>query len=161
MPVCRIVTVRNLRAIRWLYRDYKVQEATKDLIFTVTQYAVDNSKRKDPSHCAVAEGMKFSIPGNFEACAWASTVYIINHDTQIITRYLTTAAIGRYIKEFDETGKFIPGEYRLIAPYKGQRLDAKKPGRVTDGTGKSQRRKSPIKLRECTLMRTGGPGPAR
>ena len=100
----------------------KVEEAKHPLVVEVTRGDVKSSKRKDMSHCAMAQACKrvFHADGVIMA---RSIAYLVKGDLAI--RYGVPNTVTREITAFDRGGDFEPGIYSLVPKTKGMTLEHK------------------------------------
>ena len=97
-----------------------VKDAVESLPVSVTKGDVATSKRRKHSECAMAVACKRSEHADGMIVATA-IAYVIKNTTA--TRFLVPHSVAREIISFDRGAGFEPGEYKLVAPPKSQRLE--------------------------------------
>jgi hypothetical protein len=113
--------------VKAMLGDWPIKDAHFPFRCTVQQQDIEQAKRKDPHRCAVARTIKRYT--GIEAIAIFHTIAYIPFDKNgdgkiIIERFSIDAPTQRAIAEFDETGKFPPGEYKFNPPSKSVKLGA-------------------------------------
>jgi hypothetical protein len=96
----------------------EVKDASKDLIFKVTETDVRKARHKDHLECVLARACKRSF--GVSTIMALKTCYIIQGNTAI--RYKVPERAAREIVAFDRGASFSPGEYRFKAPSKREKL---------------------------------------
>lgn len=95
----------------------KVVDAVKNEAISVTAADCKYSRKKDPESCAMAKACKREFDG---AIISTSVAYLIQGTTA--KRYKVPESVSREIVSFDRSHSFAPGDYRLLAPTKHERL---------------------------------------
>ncbi len=95
----------------------KVVDATKSLAVRVTKKDCDNASSNMPDECAVAKAIQRQ---HLSAIISSTTSYVIDGDKAV--RYKTPMAINKEIVSFDRSHVFAPGDYKLNAPSKHEKL---------------------------------------
>lgn len=88
-------------------------DATRDLVITVRKQDGRTAIQCDQGHCVFAEAAKREMPGLIEVKFGRQFTRLCFPEH--VVRYKNSAEITRQIKNFDPTGTFDPGEYRLNA----------------------------------------------
>lgn len=112
----------------------KVVDAKKDTVTEVTKRDTSSATVRNHKACAMAVACKRKLDLDGVIMS-VSTAYLIKGDTA--TRYLVPEAVSREITSFDRNATFEPGEYRLKAPGRTNRLDFGRHGTVPDRSPKA------------------------
>lgn len=99
----------------------KVRDAKKNVTIAVTPDDCKGSRKKSPSSCALARACERSYDG---AIVSMSVAYLVKGN--VAHRYRVPQAISRELVSFDRHHDFAPGEYRLKAPSKTQKMGPRK-----------------------------------
>jgi hypothetical protein len=100
-------------------RGSAVEDATQDLILSVTAKDIRNASSKNPSNCVVAKACRRQE--NLEAIIHVSRVYLRNGGKNWI-RYILPKSLRGEIIAFDRGGKVYPGDFILMAPKASEKL---------------------------------------
>jgi hypothetical protein len=103
----------------------KVVDSKKSLTISVTRADCRRASSKSPSQCAMAKAVQHQHDG---AIISTSVAYVIDGNKAV--RYKVPSSLSREIVAFDRNAGFAPGQYRLTAPSKMERL-----GKPNDGRG--------------------------
>jgi hypothetical protein len=108
----------------------KVVDSKKSLTISVTRADFRRASSKSPSQCAMAKAVQHQHDG---AIISTSVAYVIDGNKAV--RYKVPTSLSREIVAFDRHAGFAPGEYRLTAPSKMERLNRPNDGRGKNGGG--------------------------
>jgi hypothetical protein len=100
-------------------RGSSVEDATQDMMLKVTNSDIKGATKKAPSKCAIARACKRQE--NVEAIIHITRVYLRNGGKNWV-RYILPKALRGEIIAFDRGGKFLPGEFVLMAPKNQEKL---------------------------------------
>lgn len=117
----------------------EVKDAEESVAITVTKKDNAMGRKKDSSHCALAEACKRQKIADAAIIGLTSS-YLIKGN--IATRYLTSVAVGREITSFDRHQDFAEGRGYLLGKVpKSIRIGVKHKGGTHNGSlGKRQRK---------------------
>lgn len=128
------MTVVKGAKLKWTHRDgnvmyYPIAEATEELYFAVTDKDIAKAKGlkgyADPNSCVAACAARRQFTDSIFQRDTAYTLQIHGGVTHAV-RYRLGGALRRAIAEFDATGKFATGMYKLLPPTASQTLEAKR-----------------------------------
>jgi hypothetical protein len=113
--------MRNaLDIVRYYHPEVKtVKDALKDKTFVVTKRDCREGTSLSVENCALARSIRRQYDGVILSL---SVAYLVKG--RAARRYLVPVGLAREITTFDRDHDFVPGSYRLRAPYKGSRLGA-------------------------------------
>ena len=112
-------------------------DATKPVEVAVTRKDCKDSKRLDPTNCALAHAAKRALHAD-AVIIGMSTSYVIKGNQAI--RFATPESVQREIVSFDRHQDFAPGEYYLTPKSPAGRLGASQ-RKNKGGTNKKAKRK--------------------
>lgn len=154
-----------------------MRDATEELHFTLTADDIANGNCKDQSTCPVALGTGRKMGEEHYMSIGDTVAKILNYKTGIVTRYGIPATLGCAISFYDREGRWPisfakPGHYHLLIPSETRKLAVnqtketrdkkrvrteKTKSRIRRGTsaggGWRQFHRSPIRIRQVTLLR--------
>lgn len=135
----------------------KYKDAKTPLYIDVTAIDVARAKCFAPDECAMAKATCRVIPNTLKTFFYRHGAYVATMDPatgkKTTWRYIPSAKARKNIEEFDKTGKFVPGRYRLDPPSGSNTLQAlrarskKRPGRHQPGNTKITRRPTEVKVK--------------
>lgn len=108
---------------------YPVAEATSPLLFTVTEKDIVRSKQlkgyANPNSCVAACAIKRQYA---DAIFQRDTMYMlqVHKGKTVAVRYRFSNVLRKAIVDFDNGGKFAPGNYTLLAIASSQTLESKR-----------------------------------
>jgi hypothetical protein len=109
-----------LDIVRYYHPEVReVKDALKDKTFVVTKRDCRDGTSLSVENCALARSIRRQYDGVVLSLCVA---YLVKG--KAAHRYLVPVGLAREITTFDRDHDFVPGSYRLRAPYKGSRLGA-------------------------------------
>jgi hypothetical protein len=126
----------------------KVVDATEDLPFTVTPKDAKDGVPLSHTECPGSLGVQ-RLPKVTGSIISKRSAYVIKGDTAI--RYRVPESLTREETAKDRGGSFQPGDYKLKAPRKGERLEDRYTGKTHN---KSNRRRPSFTPHVTENMRT-------
>lgn len=105
--------------VRAMLGNYPIKDAKQPFRFVVKQEDIEKGVKKDPHRCAIARAVERYT--GVKAIAIFRTIAYIPFDkagdgNQVIERFHIDNATSRAIRQFDQTGAFVPGEYKFNPP---------------------------------------------
>jgi hypothetical protein len=111
---------KALNIVRYYHPEVRiVKDALKDKTFLVTKKDCREGTSMSVENCALARSIRRQYDGVILSL---SVAYLVKG--KCAHRYLVPVGLAREITTFDRDHDFVPGSYRLRAPYKCSRLGA-------------------------------------
>lgn len=102
------------RTRREIIGDRPVVPATESLHLNITKATVEKSLPQNQCYCVVASALRDETPGLEDVIVTRSRAWVVLKDRAI--QYELPKSTSDQVKRYDETGEWVPGEYRLKAP---------------------------------------------
>lgn len=111
----------------------KKVDAKSNLLVTLNQTDITNSKRKNSKNCAFACAVKRQVHGVKRAYFFRSSAWL-EYEGKLV-RYQLPPSVQKEIVSFDRNGLTETGVYHLSAVCKGDTIEERKARRVNDPGG--------------------------